>query len=103
MTQTQIEQKSLELQIVREVQDAAAEYASSHAVIARYEREILTDARSLRDEKYRLYSKGQVGLDTFLEARKDYNDVVRDYLEVLARHLRDALQLNTAVGQRLLP
>ncbi len=103
VTQTQIEQKSLELQIVREVQDAAAEYASSRAVVERYEREILTDARNLRDEKHRLYAKGQVGLNAFLEACKDYNDVVRDYLDALARHRRDALQLNTAVGQRLLP
>jgi cobalt-zinc-cadmium efflux system outer membrane protein len=101
--QTQIEQKSLELQIVREVQDAAAEYASSRAALERYEREILTDARSLRDEKQKLYAKGQVGLDAFLEARKDYNEVVRDYLDALARHRRDALKINTVVGQRILP
>ena len=103
VTQTQIEQKSLELQIVREVQDAAGEYASARTAVERYEREILGDARSLRDEKQQLYAKGQVGLDAFLEARKDYNEVVRDYLDVLARQRRDALKVNTAIGQRILP
>lgn len=101
--QTQIEQKNLELQVVREVQEAAEEYASSQAIVERYDREILQDARNLRDEKHRLYEKGQVGLDAFLEARRDYNEVVRDYLEALVRCRRDGFKLNTAVGQRLVP
>jgi cobalt-zinc-cadmium efflux system outer membrane protein len=100
VTQTQIEQKGLELQAIREVQEAAAEYASSRDIVARYEREILEDARSLREEKQRLYASGQVGLDVFLEARKDYNEVVRDYIEALARQRRDGFKLNTALGQR---
>jgi cobalt-zinc-cadmium efflux system outer membrane protein len=99
VTQTQIEQKGLELQVIREVQEAAAEYALSRDIVERYEREILEDARSLRDEKQRLYASGQVGLDAFLEARKDYNEVVRDYLEVLTRQRRDGFKLNTALGQ----
>jgi cobalt-zinc-cadmium efflux system outer membrane protein len=103
VTQTEIEQKGLELQIIREVQDAASEYNSSRAAVERYEKEILPDARSLRDDKQRLYEKGQVGFDAFLEARKDYNEVVRDYLDVLVRLRRDALKVNTAVGQRILP
>ncbi len=101
--QAEIEQKGLELQIVREVQDAAADLTSSRAAVERYEREILPDARTLRSDKQRLYEKGQVGLDVYLEARKEYNEVVRDYLDVLARHRRNAFKLNTAVGQRILP
>jgi cobalt-zinc-cadmium efflux system outer membrane protein len=103
VTQTRQEEKGLELQVVREVEDAAAEYAASHAIVERYEREILSDARGLRDQKQQLYARGLVGLDAFLEARRDYNEVVRDYLDSLARHRRDALKLNTAVGQRILP
>jgi hypothetical protein len=85
------------------VEDAGADYAASHAAVERYEREILGDARTLRDQKQQLYVRGQVGLDAFLEARKEYNDVVRDYLDALARQRRDAFKLTTAVGQRLLP
>ena len=57
--------------------------------------------RGLREEKQRLYAKGQVALDAFLEARRDYNEVVRDFLEALTRHRRDGFKLNTALGQRL--
>jgi cobalt-zinc-cadmium efflux system outer membrane protein len=103
VTQTQTEQRALELQIIREVQEAATEYASSQAIVERFEQDILQDARSLREEKRRLYEKGQVGLDAYLEARRDYNEVVRDYLEALARQRRDAFKLNTAAGQRILP
>jgi cobalt-zinc-cadmium efflux system outer membrane protein len=101
--QTEIEQHGLELQIVREVQEATAEYASSRAIVERFEKEILTDARSLRDAKQELYAKGQAGLDEVLQARKDYNDVVRDYLEALVTHRRDGFKLNTALGQRVIP
>lgn len=100
VTQTQIEQKSLELEVVREVQEAAVEYAASRAIVERYEREILEDARSLRQEKQRLYANAQVGFDVILEARKDYNEIVRDYLEALVRQRRDEFKLNTALGQR---
>lgn len=101
MTQVEIERKGLEAQVVREVQEAAADYESSQAIVERYEREILDDARNLRDEKQRLYAKGLVGLDGFLEARKNYNEVVRDYLDALASRYRDGFKLNTAVGQRI--
>jgi cobalt-zinc-cadmium efflux system outer membrane protein len=103
VTQTQLEQKGLELQVVREVEDAAAELATSRAIVERYQREILADARSLREQKQRLYQQGQAGLDVYLEARKDYNEVVREYLEALARQRRAAFKLNTAVGQRIVP
>lgn len=57
----------------------------------------------LRDEKYRLFTKGQEGLVVYLEAQREYNDVVRQYLETRVRHRRNMLRLNTAVGQRVAP
>lgn len=103
VTQTQIDLDGLTRQAVSEVRDAAAEYASSHAIVERYDRQLLADARRLLDEKSRLYAKGQISLGAFLEARKDYNDVIREYLDALVRQRRDAFALNTAVGQRILP
>jgi len=40
---------------------------------------------------------------TFLTAVNDYAAIVKQYLDVLVRHRRSMLDLNTAVGQRLLP
>ena len=103
VTQTQIEVAGAERQVANEVQRAVAEYSSSRTVIQRYEQDILAAARRLRDGKYRLYTKGQEGLVVYLEAQREYNDVVRQYLETLVRHRRNMLRLNTAVGQRIVP
>lgn len=103
VSQTQIELAGAERQVANEVQRAAAEYASSRIVVQRYEQDILAAAQRLRDEKYRLFTKGQEGLISFLQAQSEYNDVVRQYLENLVRHRRNMLKLNTAVGQRVAP
>lgn len=103
VAQTQTEVRGVEAQVVNEVRQAATDYTISRQSVERYEREILPDARGVLDEKQRLFSSGREGQDALLAARKDYNDVVRQYSEALLRHRRDMLKLNTAVGQRLLP
>ncbi len=103
VSQTQIELAGAERQVANEVQRAVAEYESSRAVIQRYERDILAAGRRLRDEKYRLFAKGQEGLISFLEAQREFNEMVRQYLETLVRHRRNMLKLNTVVGQRVVP
>ncbi len=103
VSQTQIELAGAERQVANDVQRAVAEYASSRTVIQRYEQDILPAGKRLRDEKYRLFAKGQEGLISFLEAQREYNDVIRQYLEMLVRHRRNMLRLNTAVGQRVVP
>ena len=42
-------------------------------------------------------------MDTFSESQRDYNETIRDYRDALVRHRRAVLDLNTAVGVRLLP
>ncbi len=101
--QTQTETRGVEQQVVNEVRQAATDYAVSRRSVERYERDILPAARSVLDEKQRLFSSGKEGQDVYLTARKDYNDVIRQYGETLLRHRRDMLKLNTAIGQRLLP
>src|SRR5579875_727981 len=98
-----MEQQSLERRIVNEVQYAATEYAVSQEVVQQYEHDILPDARALREEQDRLFSTGQTSFDSWLEAQREYEEIVREYLEALAYHRRTMLRLNSAVGQRLLP
>ena len=45
----------------------------------------------------------QTSVLEFLDAQKDFNDRVKDYRDSLVRHRRAMLDLNTAVGTRLLP
>lgn len=101
--QVQIELEGAERQVANQVQQAAAEYAGSRCVVRRYEQDILPAARRLRGEKHRLFAAGQESLVSFLEAQRQYNEVVRQYLDTLVRHRRNMLRLNTAVGQRVMP
>ena len=39
----------------------------------------------------------------YLDAQQDYNDIVRQYRDPLVRHRRSMLDLNTALGRRMLP
>jgi cobalt-zinc-cadmium efflux system outer membrane protein len=103
VVQTQIELTGLEKQVLSEVDRAYLEYASTHSAVQRLERGILPRARRLRDQKYTLYEQGQENIITYLNAQRDYNDVVRQYRDTLVRHRRSMLRLNTAVGQRILP
>jgi cobalt-zinc-cadmium efflux system outer membrane protein len=103
VAQTQIELEGLERQVANEVQRAAAEAAASRAALGRYEQDILPAARRLREEEFRLFLKGQEGATTYLAAQREYNEVVRQYLEAIVRHRRNLLRLNTAVGERVVP
>jgi cobalt-zinc-cadmium efflux system outer membrane protein len=103
VTQTRMEQQSLERRIINEVRYAATEYVVSRQTVQEYEREILDGARGLRDEQAGLLTNGQASLTALLEAQTEYDEIVRDYLEALAYHRRTMLRLNTAVGQCVLP
>ena len=103
VTQTEIELSGLERQGLSDVERAYLEYSSTHAAVQRLERGILPRAKRLRDQKYGLYAQGQENIVTYLNAQRDYNEVVRQYRDMLIRHRRGMLRLNTAVGQRILP
>lgn len=103
VAQTQIELEGLEREVANEVQRAAADCAVSHAAVQRYDQEILATARNLRDQEYKLFTTGQEGLLAYLNTQRQYNEVVRQYLETLVRHRRHLLRINTAVGQRIVP
>jgi outer membrane protein, heavy metal efflux system len=103
VTQLALEVEAVEQQVVSEVRRAATEYEVSRREVERYERELLPSVLSVREDKSRLYSTGQAAIDALLTAQSDYNETVRQYWEALTRHRRSMLELNSAVGQRLLP
>lgn len=101
--QTQIEVDALDRLVAAEVENATLEYASSRAAVERIERQILPRAEHRRADLRRLYTEGQENLDVYLNAQRDYNEVIRQYRDTLIRHRRSMLALNTAVGLRILP
>ncbi len=101
--QTQIEVAALESQVIAEVENAVLEYESSRAAVDRFERAILPRAAKVRDDRRLRYTSGDLDLPSYLSAQRDYNASLRVYRDVLIRHRRGMLALNTAVGTRILP
>jgi outer membrane protein, heavy metal efflux system len=104
VTQTQIELAALQRQVMAEVEQAEREYAVTRAAVERFKGGLLKKAERMLEDSRRLFEAGETpDVVTYLNARRDYNDVVRQYVDLLVRHRRSMLGLNTAVGQRILP
>lgn len=101
--QTRAELQALERQVVVETRQAEREYYLSREALRRIEADLLPRAQQVLDNSALLLESGEVDAVTYLNARRDYNDVIRQYLELLVRHRRSMLDLNTAVGYRILP
>ena len=103
VNQTQIQSTSVERQVTRDVLDAAQELEQSYISVLEYRREIIPAAGEVRDAAFRLYDKGETSVVDYLEAQLSYNDVVKQYRDSMVRHRRAILDLNTAIGERILP
>jgi cobalt-zinc-cadmium efflux system outer membrane protein len=102
VTQTQIELSSTERQAIQDVQQAEREYVAAKAAVERIEQLILPDATAQLRDAERLFP-GEIDVIDYLAALKDYNDNARTYLDGQVRLRRAILDINTAVGQRILP
>jgi cobalt-zinc-cadmium efflux system outer membrane protein len=102
-TQTQIEMAALERSIVAEVRNADKDYRVTRDAVELVEKDLLPAAQQVLETVRLNYEKGQVDVVAYLNARREYNDVVRQYRDLLVQHRRSMLKLNTAVGRRLVP
>ncbi|RUL89485.1 TolC family protein [Tautonia sociabilis] len=103
VVQTKIQLADLERRVITEVQRAERAYAVSLSSVRRLEQDVLPKARQNLEASLDLYKAGEEGQIAFLEAQRNFNEVSRQYRDTLVRHRRVMLQLNTAVGRRLLP
>jgi cobalt-zinc-cadmium efflux system outer membrane protein len=101
--QTRIELLALEREIENEAEEAIREFELSRQSVLELEREILPASRRVRDTAFRRFQGGAANALEYLEAQRQYNEVVRLYRDGLVRHRRAMLELNTAIGQRVVP
>lgn len=101
--QTHLELAALERQIAHEAEMAVREFNLSLTSVLEFEREIVPAQRRVRDVELRRFQEGLVSVLEYREAQKAFNEVVKDYRDTLVRHRRAMLDLNTAIGVRVLP
>ena len=103
VTQTRLQLNNVERQAVRDVQQAEREYTVSRDAVEQFERKVLPPAEQAFSLVVQRYTAGEASGIDVLTARRDLNDTIRLYRDALVRHRRSMLDLNTALGQRVLP
>lgn len=101
--QSQMELASQQLRVIAEVRQAENEYLAARASVERMERTIRPAADRVLAAARLRWRSGEKDILFYLGAIRDYNVFVRQYLTDWLRFRRAMLQLNTVVGQRILP
>lgn len=103
VVQTQVQLATVERQALTEVAQAYQEYQTSLEMVRKIEKDVLPDAEMVLSDSRRLFFGGEKDVTYYLNAQRDYNDLVKQYLDTMVRHRRSMLALNTALGHRVLP
>jgi len=103
LLQTQTELKAIEYRVTQQVRAIAEELRFGQANLAELERETLPAARAARDLSYQKFREDPEKVGDYLDEQREYNDIVQEYRNTLIGLRQDMLDLNTAVGRRIMP
>jgi outer membrane protein, heavy metal efflux system len=103
VVQTQAQLELLDRRLVTEIQQAVSEYTVSARIVRGMRDNVVPGLKRSYEDRFELYREGEDPKIVALNAQRKYNDAVKNYLDSAARHRRSALDLNTVVGQRIMP
>jgi cobalt-zinc-cadmium efflux system outer membrane protein len=103
VVQTKLELSSLERRIVSEVRFAERECHRSREALEQIENSILPRAAATLRRKTEQLSAGTISVDDYQGHLDDAAEVTQSHRDAIVRHRRAMLDLNTAVGLRILP
>jgi cobalt-zinc-cadmium efflux system outer membrane protein len=101
--QTELQKESVKRHVQDDVLDAIREFDLSLQNVVRTEEVVLPAAREVRDAAFRRWQQKAISAIEYLDAQRVFNDTVKSFRDALIRHRRAMLDLNTAVGERVLP
>lgn len=99
--QTRLEWAQLTRQIEAEVRQAHRDLQTTLDKVQRLDTAILPRAQTIREKTLAQLRGGQIDTLTYLQAQRDYVEVIRQYRDALIDLRRAALHINTVVGIRL--
>jgi len=99
--QTSLEWAHMQRQVETETRQAYRDLEAARDKVHRLETVILPRARTIRDKTLVQMRGGQVDVLSYLQAQREYVDVVRQFRDAQIDLRRAALGINTAVGLRL--
>jgi len=103
ISQSRLELSSIERRAVAEVRLAEREYRRSREAVEQIEGSILPRAVAQVRRKTEEFTAGTIDADDYQDHLDTAAEVTQNHRDALVRHRRAMLDLNTAVGLRLLP
>ena len=101
--QSKLEASALERRALAEVRLAEREYRRSRDAIGQIEQAILPRAEATLTRRQEQFAAGNIVIDDLEGAIEDLAEVTQSHRDAVVRHRRAMLELNTAVGLRLMP
>ena len=101
--QSALERAAIERRIVDDVETAYDSYEFTRKGILQIEEQLLPEIEKARGKNVEKLRSGTLDAAGYLNVQRDLDDLGRQYRELLLRHRRSMLDLNTAVGVRVLP
>ena len=101
--QTRQELSSVERRVTSEVRLAEREFQTSKRALEQIEKTLLPQVQSSIRRRAEQFANGDISLEDFQSHLEEAAEVAQSRREALIRHRRSMLDLNTAVGLRLLP
>jgi cobalt-zinc-cadmium efflux system outer membrane protein len=83
--------------------NAAQELEQSLVAVTQFRREIIPAGKAVLESARDRLLRGEISMPDFLDAQQDFNNLVSAYKDAMIRHRRAILDMNTAVGERVLP
>jgi cobalt-zinc-cadmium efflux system outer membrane protein len=94
---------ALRAQIANEVQVAYDQYVTSRSQVDRIEREMLQQARDVRDTTEYSYRRGEASFVEFLDAQRAYNETMQSYNDARADHARNLYLIDSVSARGINP
>ena len=94
---------ALKASIAAEVETAYEQYSTSRNMVDSLEKEMLQQARDVRNTTEYSYRRGEASLIEFLDAQRAYNDTIQSYNEARADYARSLYQIDSISGKAVNP
>jgi cobalt-zinc-cadmium efflux system outer membrane protein len=103
--QQQIEARirALQSQIGTEVQNAYQQYATARDLLESFEKDMLAQARDVRETTVYSYRRGEASFVELLDAQRAFNDTMQGYNEARAEYARSLYLIDSISGKAVNP
>jgi len=101
--QSRMQLADVERQTLIDIEEAIQEYEVSRRLFEELKNQVIPDAQEILNDTIKLRVAGSVSIIDVINARLDYNDKVKQYLDTAIRYRRSMLSINTVVGKKIMP